>query len=426
MLCLTDVRGRHGCVEYFPSDEQVDPADTILEADGKPFGSVDDLVDGAGGQAAGRHRRAADRPSGRRASMTVTVELSASPDEPGRTIVGFQPFDTRVVNLPFEVDIEHRRHRWPVGRPGVHAGADRPAVAGPAHRRPRRGGDRHDRPRRLGRRDRRVGAEGVRGAPERCRRVPRPGVAVGAERPRADADADRCGPWRGRDHPGGDARRGAGGAREARRRPARAGRRCADAAASPTSPIARSTPSPTRIATISRAGTRSVAAWPCRLPVPIRRRRRRSPTPRSAPAVADSIRTRSSDFLRMVAAELGRLQERERFLERELRTAQTNPDLDNVRFDDATLTRLLGEETARVLGDGSRGGHRDPREGRTERGAPAERGERRGVAHARGGRGRGVATPVRRRRPMPRPSWRWPSSRAVRWSTRRGRIASGC
>ncbi|MET0910009.1 MAG: DivIVA domain-containing protein [Ilumatobacteraceae bacterium] len=55
------------------------------------------------------------------------------------------------------------------------------------------------------------------------------------------------------------------------------------------------------------------------------------------------------DFLRMVAAELGRLQERERFLERELRTAQTNPDLDNVRFDDATLTRLLGEETARVL-----------------------------------------------------------------------------
>ena len=56
------------------------------------------------------------------------------------------------------------------------------------------------------------------------------------------------------------------------------------------------------------------------------------------------------DFLRMVAAELGRLQERERFLERELRTAQTNPDLDNVRFDDATLTRLLGEETARVLG----------------------------------------------------------------------------
>ncbi|HSP29871.1 MAG TPA: DivIVA domain-containing protein [Ilumatobacteraceae bacterium] len=55
------------------------------------------------------------------------------------------------------------------------------------------------------------------------------------------------------------------------------------------------------------------------------------------------------DFLRMVAAELGRLQERERFLERELRTAQANPDLASVQFDDQTLTRMLGEETARVL-----------------------------------------------------------------------------
>ena len=54
-------------------------------------------------------------------------------------------------------------------------------------------------------------------------------------------------------------------------------------------------------------------------------------------------------FLRMVAAELGRLQERERFLERELRVAQTNPDLDAAHLDDAALTRLLGEETARVL-----------------------------------------------------------------------------
>jgi DivIVA domain-containing protein len=55
------------------------------------------------------------------------------------------------------------------------------------------------------------------------------------------------------------------------------------------------------------------------------------------------------DFLRMVAAELGRLQERERFLERELRTAQSSPDLSSAKLDDEALTRLLGEETARVL-----------------------------------------------------------------------------
>ncbi len=82
------------------------------------------------------------------------------------------------------------------------------------------------------------------------------------------------------------------------------------------------------------------------------------PDPSSPASVADAAfgtsrrgfdQTEVREFLRMVAAELGRLQERERFLERELRTAQTNPDLDNVRFDDATLTRLLGEETARVL-----------------------------------------------------------------------------
>ncbi len=51
----------------------------------------------------------------------------------------------------------------------------------------------------------------------------------------------------------------------------------------------------------------------------------------------------------MVSAELGRLRERETFLERELVEAQNNPDLDGARLDDEALTRLLGEETARVL-----------------------------------------------------------------------------
>ena len=40
----------------------------------------------------------------------------------------------------------------------------------------------------------------------------------------------------------------------------------------------------------------------------------------------------------MVAAELGRLQERERFLERELRTAQSNPDLTSVQLDEQGST----------------------------------------------------------------------------------------
>ncbi len=55
------------------------------------------------------------------------------------------------------------------------------------------------------------------------------------------------------------------------------------------------------------------------------------------------------DFLRMVSAELARLQERERFLESEMRAMQTRGLSDPGVLDEATVTMLLGEETARVL-----------------------------------------------------------------------------
>jgi len=55
------------------------------------------------------------------------------------------------------------------------------------------------------------------------------------------------------------------------------------------------------------------------------------------------------DFLRMVSAELSRLQERERFLERELRAAQAGPSGVAPELDEETVTRLLGEETSRIL-----------------------------------------------------------------------------
>ncbi len=55
------------------------------------------------------------------------------------------------------------------------------------------------------------------------------------------------------------------------------------------------------------------------------------------------------DFLRMVAAELARLQERERFLERELRNAQRATSPSSVALDDELVTKMLGEEAARIL-----------------------------------------------------------------------------
>ena len=55
------------------------------------------------------------------------------------------------------------------------------------------------------------------------------------------------------------------------------------------------------------------------------------------------------EFLRMVAAELARLQEREKFLERELRVSQRNAPSASVALDEEVVTRMLGEEAARIL-----------------------------------------------------------------------------
>jgi DivIVA domain-containing protein len=55
------------------------------------------------------------------------------------------------------------------------------------------------------------------------------------------------------------------------------------------------------------------------------------------------------DLLRMVAAEMARLQEREKFLERELRSAQRGATNSAVALDEEVVTRMLGEEAARIL-----------------------------------------------------------------------------
>jgi DivIVA domain-containing protein len=55
------------------------------------------------------------------------------------------------------------------------------------------------------------------------------------------------------------------------------------------------------------------------------------------------------ELLRGVAAELGRLQEREQYLERELRASQSRAIDRTEGLDDETVARLLGEETLHVL-----------------------------------------------------------------------------
>ena len=51
----------------------------------------------------------------------------------------------------------------------------------------------------------------------------------------------------------------------------------------------------------------------------------------------------------MVAAELARLQEREKFLERELRTAQRGGVAPASSLDEDVITRMLGDEAVKVL-----------------------------------------------------------------------------
>jgi PDZ domain-containing protein len=105
VLCKVPSEDGGECEEWFPSDEQIDPADRILEADGVTLESVDDLSAVLADREPGDTiDLVIERPG--EGEETVTVELSASPDDPERTIVGFVPFDTRAIQLPFQVDIE--------------------------------------------------------------------------------------------------------------------------------------------------------------------------------------------------------------------------------------------------------------------------------------------------------------------------------
>ena len=59
--------------------------------------------------------------------------------------------------------------------------------------------------------------------------------------------------------------------------------------------------------------------------------------------------TEVRDFLRMVSAEISRLQERVTFLEREMANAQRAVPVLPTELDEETVAELLGEETARIV-----------------------------------------------------------------------------
>jgi len=108
MVCLeADPDDANTCSRWSPSDSVLDPGDRILSVDGADVATVDDLtaaLDGRGpGDVVSMQIR---RPEA--GELEVDVELTASPDDPERTIVGFFPFDTTRVELPFEMSIDPR------------------------------------------------------------------------------------------------------------------------------------------------------------------------------------------------------------------------------------------------------------------------------------------------------------------------------
>ena len=108
MVCLEPTPDGTECAEWSPSDEVLDPGDRLLRADGVTLEGVEDLVEVLDGRQPGDVvEMAIDRPDV--GELDVEVELVASPDDPSRTIVGFYPFDTRRVELPFELDIDTGR-----------------------------------------------------------------------------------------------------------------------------------------------------------------------------------------------------------------------------------------------------------------------------------------------------------------------------
>jgi PDZ domain-containing protein len=141
MVCLAADEAGTECVTWSPSDRVLDPGDRIIEVEGQPVDGVEDLGQILEGRQPGDVvSMKIDRPEA--GELDVDVELTSSPDDPDRTIVGFYPFDTRRVELPFDLDIDTGAIGGPSAglaftltlidelTPGELTGGDRIAVTG--------------------------------------------------------------------------------------------------------------------------------------------------------------------------------------------------------------------------------------------------------------------------------------------------------
>jgi Lon-like protease len=105
MVCLEFNLEGTACLREAPSASVLEPGDRLLRADEVELTEVADIARLLEGKKPGDIITVEiQRPN--RGRLSVEVELTVSPNDPERTIIGFIPFDTRRVVLPFELEID--------------------------------------------------------------------------------------------------------------------------------------------------------------------------------------------------------------------------------------------------------------------------------------------------------------------------------
>ena len=99
LVCLKANAAGTECVEYSPADKLLDPLDVLKEVDGKKITIIDDLAAIMAEVKANAKVTVKFERDG--VAMSGEVEtINAPGEDPPRTIIGFRPIDTTVVELP--------------------------------------------------------------------------------------------------------------------------------------------------------------------------------------------------------------------------------------------------------------------------------------------------------------------------------------
>lgn len=103
-VCQETVEGT--CTEMPPAADVLQIGDTITAVDGRPIATVEDLGQVLAGHAPGDVVAVTVRHFQDEREVELEVPLISAGEEPDRTVIGFVPFDTASIDLPFELTID--------------------------------------------------------------------------------------------------------------------------------------------------------------------------------------------------------------------------------------------------------------------------------------------------------------------------------